>query len=138
MGVLMEFIEDSGKEENLFRMLQMLTFETNFFKRIQALEVINNMLEDNLKDDNFEKFMKKFTDDPIFMRKARLISIMEESTETALEYYGYDYISTPDFEFDERFQAKRRTIDKKINEFCGRLMKEISKEEDLFADDDED
>jgi len=135
----MDFMDDSGSEDKLFRMLQMLTFETNFFKRIQALEIILKMMDDNLskevKADSFDKFMKKYTNDSDFMRKTMLVSTMEDNVETALEYYGFDYISSPDFAFDEDFFKTRRMIDQKINEFTGLVMKELNKEEDLFGDD---
>jgi len=117
-------------------MLSLLTFETNFFKRLQALEVVFNMIEDDLGNKvgvlKFKKFLSEYTNSDKFMRQAKLISIIEDNIETALEYYGRDYISTPEFNYDKDFQSKRRKIDTEINKFIGQTLKELATEEDFF------
>ena len=117
-------------------MLSSLTFETNFFKRLQALEVVFNMIEDDLGNkvgvSKFKKFLSEYTNSDKFMRQAKLISIIEDNIETALEYYGRDYISAPEFNYDKDFQSKRRKIDTEINKFIGQTLKKLATEEDFF------
>lgn len=135
------FLEE-GKGDRLFNLLQSLTFEANFFKRLQALEVIFGMVDDSMGKkvniDSFKEFLIEYTEDKPFMRKVRMVSTMEDTPETCLELYGFDYISSPDFTFDEEFMHKRRIVEKEINNFIGRLMKESVEEEDLLGFDGED
>jgi len=127
---------DEEGDSKLQDMLGSLTFETNFFKRLQALEVIFNMIDIEVAKAvglyAFKSFLLAYTDDNKFLRQAKMISIIEENVETALEYYGMDYISTPEFNFDVNFQKERRKIDKKINSFIGLTLKELNQEEDFF------
>lgn len=128
-----------GDEEgstHLTEMLGSLARDTNLFKRLQMLEVIFNMMDDDVAKkidmEEFKKFLEVYTDNHEFMKKAKRISIVEDNVETALEYYGQDYISTPEFNYDEKFQLKRRGIDKKINSFIGKALKELDEEEDFL------
>lgn len=135
----MKGLEGLGEEEGqnkLEDMLGSLTFETNFFKRLQALEVIFNMIDDDIAEkidlNSFKLFLSKYIDDNKFMRQAKMISIIEDNVETALEYYGRDYISAPEFNYDKEFQEIRRIIDKQINNFVGKSLMELNVEESLF------
>jgi len=128
-----------GEEEGqtkLEEMLGSLSYETNFFRRLQILEVVFNMIDDELAEkidlQSFKMFLGKFIDDNKFMRKAKMISIIEDNVETALEYHGRDYISAPEFQYDKSFQEKRRIIDKQINNFIGKTLKELNNVEDFF------
>jgi hypothetical protein len=127
---------DGNSGMQLSDMLRALTFEDNFFKRLQALEVIKEMIEEEMKKlvdyDLFIEHIAKYTEDPKFMREAKRISIIEENVETALEYYGRDYVSTPEFDFNEQFQQKRAIVDKQINTFVGKLLKELNQGEDIL------
>ncbi len=128
------FDEKDTQGDRLFGLLQSLTFETNFFKRIQGLEVIFGMIDDELGNrvnlTEFKEFLIEYTEDKNFMRKTRLISTIEDTPETAIELYGFDYISNPDFQYDEDFMVKRRNIEKRINMFIGELMRESANGED--------
>jgi len=129
-------LDGDSKGDRLYSLLLALTFETNFFKRIQGLEVIFGMIDEKLGKtvdiDEFKEFLIEYTENKDFMRKTRMVSTMEETPETCLELYGFDYISSPDFQFDESFMNKRRIIEKRINTFIGELIKESSSKEDLF------
>jgi len=128
---------EEGGGIQLIDMLKVLTFESNFFKRLQALEVIAQMVDDDIKNivdfDLFFNLITKYTEDEKFMREAKRISIIEDNVETALEYYGRDYVSTPEFDYNEDFQGKRAIIDKQINQFVGKLLKELNEGDDFFG-----
>jgi len=124
--------------------LQNLYFETNILTRLQAIDTLMSALDDQiemkLKIKAFKKKLKeeymlpsKNKKDPRdnFMRRLKLYSKINENTETAIEYHSQDFITHPEYIFDEDFENKITELNMEINTLVGSLTKEYSRGEEI-------
>lgn len=112
-------------------LLTQLVFESNLHRKLNALDVIINACDDNIRQkrkiDEFYKWLhKNFLGNKKFMRKLALQSKIFENIETAIEYFGVDYPTHPEYIYDEEFSEILIELNKKINQFVGLLLKEYA------------
>jgi len=124
-------IEIGEGEELIPALLKQMVYEDNVMKRLQAMDTLLSAIDEDiakkLKTKEFKKELNvSYLDDVIFIRKLKLYSKMNENVETAIEYLGEDYVTHPEFIFDEKFEVKVNILNKKINNFTGNLLKEYS------------
>ena len=111
--------------------VQQIIFEDNLLKKLKATDVIINALENNIKlkvgAGKFQKYVHTLFADKEFIRKLTNLALMKSHVETALEYSGFDYISNPDYHYDEDMENRIIDIEKKLSVFLGNVLKEMSK-----------
>lgn len=124
------------KKQVIPEILHSIVFEENIFKKLNAVDVVVNALEDDVAHQvnakQFKQWLhKQFIDNDKFMRRLNLYSKMNDNVETALELFGSDYVTHPEFMYDEQFFSTINTLHKRINEFIGRLLKEFHASESI-------
>jgi len=129
-------LENEDKNNRIFIIAKELVLETNFFKRLQGVDVLIEMLDDDLKVKcdylDYRKDVKEYVEDDLFVRQAKLLSVIVDNVETAIEYYGKDYLNGDDFLYREDFEEKRKRVDNSINKFLGVVLREVSVTEELI------
>ena len=129
-------LESEEKNNRIFVIAKELVLETNFFKRLQGVDVLIEMLDDDLKVRcdylEYKKDVKDYVKDELFLRQAKLLSVVVDHPETAIEYYGKDYLNGYDFSYREDFEDKRKKVDNSINRFLGVVLREVSVTEELM------
>ena len=123
---------DFGEGANpLQNVVQQLIFESNLQKKLEATDVVINALDKKIKDDTnakeFQEFLHSLFDNNEFMRKLTLITQMKDIPELSVEYASFDYLSSPDYHYDIEFEKNIIIIKKKLQNFLGKLLKEMSK-----------
>jgi hypothetical protein len=88
-------------------------------------------MKQKTKATEFQKYLKLLFKDTEFMRKLNYYTKIKEHIETGLEYFGYDYISAPDYHYDADFEKKIIEIKNKLSQFLGVLLKELNKGEEF-------
>lgn len=116
--------------------LQQCVFEDNIFRKLQAVDILISALDDDMlkkiKGIKMKNWLHtNFINNVEFMRQLRLHSKVGEHPETSIEYYGQDFLTHPEFVFDAKFVETLTDLDKKLNHFIGKLLKEFSKTEDI-------
>lgn len=108
-----------------------IIFESNLQKKLEATDVVINALNkdimDKTKAKEFQKFLHNIFDDKGFMRKLSFYSQLKDVPELSIEYSGIDYLSMPDFQYDELYEDRIVDIKKKLQKFLGALLREFSK-----------
>lgn len=117
-------------------MLQNIAFESNLFKKLHAVDVICSALDNEVaevvKAKEFKKYInKEYLLNKDFIRKLKLISMLESYPETSIELSSQDYITHPEFHYDESFHNKIGKLNRMINHFTGICMKELNKGESI-------
>lgn len=115
--------------------IQQIIFNDNLLQKLRATDVIINALDENIAEKTnakaFQKFIHSIFEDTAFIRRLTYLSYIKTNIETALEYTGYDYISNPDFHYDETMEKKMQMIEKRLAKFLGNILKELNKGEDI-------
>lgn len=128
-------LDANGKNDKIFMIAKDLVFEINFFKRLQGVKILIKMLNDNQrKEINVDSFflgVNEYIEDDLFMRQAKLISVVSDNPETAIEYYGKDYLNGVDFMYRTEFEKKKKIVDDEMNSLIGRAINLIIKGEDF-------
>lgn len=128
-------LDGEKKNDKIFLIAKDLIFETNIIKRLQGMDVLIGMLDDSLKKTcDYDKYVSDtstYIKNPEFLREARLVSTITDNIETAMEYYGKDYLNGSDFIFRQDFEEKKDFVNKVINSFLGRLLLEVTATEDI-------
>lgn len=126
-----DMVDLDNNQDKLFIIVKELVFEINFFKRLQGIKIVLKMLNEEQKAEceaeSFSNSISKYIEDDLFMRQARLISVVSENTETAIEYYGKDYLNGVDFMYRDEFENKKKIVDGEINSFIGSVLNMIIK-----------
>lgn len=121
---------DMGGMNPLLMIIQNIALEQNIFKKLENTDTIINALDDDLKEKvkgvEFQKYIHKLYSDDYFIRKLQSTSTMKDNVESSLEYFGFDYLSNPDFTYDKQFEEKLMGIRKKLSVFYGSLIKEMT------------
>lgn len=130
------FLIDEGNDTTIISIISQLIFETNLYKKLNAIDTLLSSLDDKIAEKSnaaqFKKYLNtNFLLNVDFMRQLGLFSKMEENVETGLELQGQDYISHPEYVFDKEFAETKANLNKQINHFTGKLLRELTKGESL-------
>jgi hypothetical protein len=127
---LMPIDLDMGGMNPLLMMVQNIALEQNIFKKLENTDTIINALDDETKEkvegEKFQKYIHSLYVNDAFMRQLQSTSTMKDNVESSLEYFGFDYLSNPDFTYDKEFEQKLMIIRKKLSVFYGSLIKELT------------
>jgi hypothetical protein len=128
-------LDGNDKNEKLFLIAKDLVFEINFFKRLQGVKILIKMLDESQRTeigvDSFFQIVNPYIEDDLFMRQAKLISVIADNPETAIEYYGKDYLNGIDFLYRKTFEDKKKIVDDEINSLVGKAINIMIKGENL-------
>lgn len=133
----MSDILDLGEGQSpILSLLQQSVFEDNMFKKLNAVDILISGLDSDIAENTNAKSMKVYLHKEVlsnesFMRQLQMFARISDHPETAIEYFGQDFITHPEFHFDRVFINKLATINKKVNHFIGLLIKEYSQGESL-------
>lgn len=120
----------------LLMFVQNIAVEKNIFNKLENTDTIINSLDDEMKTKvnaiAFQKFIHKLYANDEFMRKLEYVSTIKDNVESSLEYFGFDYLSNPDFTYDKAFEEEVREIRKKLSVFYGNLIKEMTTAEGII------
>jgi len=115
----------------LLSVVNQIIFESNLQKKLEATDTLINALdEDMLKKTDakqYQIFLHKMFDDEEFMRQLNYNAQLKENIETSQEYYARDYMSSPDYAYDYKFEKKITHIKKKQQQFLGAILRELTK-----------
>lgn len=134
----MELQIDDGNSP-LPQMLQQIAFEENIYKKMQAVDVICSSLSGKIskkvKGTQFKNWLNEtYLENTEFIRKLKLISKLEAYPETAIELSSLDFVTHPEFHYDEDFQNAVTELNKKLNHFIGKCIKELSQGNSISFD----
>jgi hypothetical protein len=132
---MVELDLDEGQSP-LLSLLQQAVYEDNLFKKFNAVDILISALDDDLRGITGANKMKLYLHKEVlsnedYMRKLQLFSRIADNPETAIEYFGQDFLTHPEFHFDKAFQTKLSELNKRVNHFIGKLIKELSKGEEI-------
>ena len=91
------------------------------------LKEINQELKNKIGAEKFRRYLHSFFNNNKFMRELEYFSKIKSNIETSLEYTGFDYLSSTDFHYNEKFEKIITDIEKKLARFIGLVLKELSK-----------
>ncbi len=130
---MVELNLDTEGTNPLQSIIHQIVFEPNIQKKLDGLGVVLNALDENMYDaidgEEFKKYLDSIFSDRLFMRKLNYTSKISDVPELHLEYYGKDFLSNPEFNFNEHFENRVSEIRKRIRIFLGNLLKEFNKGE---------
>lgn len=110
--------------------IQQLVFEDNILRKMNGIDTLLSALDDDLAKkinaQQYQKWLHSFLENIDFVRKLSLHCKVCEIPETALELYGTDYLTHPEFQFDEEFNKKVVLINKKLSEILGHILREFN------------
>lgn len=126
-----QLILDEGKNF-IPSLLQQVVFMENLFVKLNAVDtLISSMDNDIIEKTNGKEFRKwlhiNYLKNVEFMRQLKIYVRISEQTETALEYFGQDFLTHQEFVFDEEFEKKLSFLNRKLNHFIGTLLRETNK-----------
>ncbi len=120
--------EESNPIHNL---LTNCIFQDNLLIKMRVTDTIINSLDSDIKTKTkaniFKKFMQDIFNDIEFMRKFEYNAQLKSNIETSIELLGFDYLSEPEFHFNNDFEKKLSEIHNKLSIFHGALLKELNK-----------
>lgn len=123
------------KSDIIPKLIQELMFEDNIIRRLNGTQVLLNAIDENIGDalgiKKEQAWLNTIIDNTQLMRKIRFITKIIEVPETALELYGQDYYSHPEFYFDANFHKRITDINKRISKILGSVLKEYTKGEEF-------
>jgi hypothetical protein len=145
-----------GEGNTLLGFVQNISIEKNIFSKLENADTIINSLDEDIKNrvlwvnkdeedglwfdekkhkkitaEEFQKFIYFLYEDDEFMRQLEYVSTVKDNIEASLEYFGFDYISAPDFTYNNRIEIRIRYVRKLLSKFYGGLIRELSKGVDL-------
>lgn len=124
----MELELDEGQSP-LLGLLNQVVFSDNLYQRMRVTDIIIYALDDDVKEDTdsatFQRYLHKYFSDKKFMRQLSYYSMVKNNIETSIEYFGQDYISTPDYHFNAEFEELVAIIEKKLAKFLGSVIKAL-------------
>jgi len=130
-----DLLMDEGKSP-ILSLAQQAVFEDNMFRKMNAVDTLISSLEDDVSKKIGAFAMKQYLHKEVlsnedFMRQLQMYARIVDNPETAIEYFGQDYVTHPEFNFDTDFMTKLNHINKQVNHFIGTLIKELAKTEEM-------
>ena len=111
--------------------IQQIAFSDNLMQNLKATNMIINSLDNELKTKTnaikIKKILIESRKDKRFMRKLTYLSKIKSNTELAVEYLGFDYPSSPDYQYDIKVEQRMVEIEEQLEEFLGKLLRELNK-----------
>lgn len=118
------------KTDNMLEMLKTIILEENVFKKINILDIVIIMMDDATKEKlpikKYRDFVKNLKADKELVKLLTFHSHIVANAETALEYFGRDYISNPEFIYNAEFVDQLDKINGTINQFIGEILRELT------------
>lgn len=74
----------------------------------------------------YKAWIHSLLDDIAFIRQLSLFCRVSEIPETALELYSQDYLTHPEFQYDEEFSKKIVEINKRLSKMLGHILREYN------------
>ena len=107
----------------------MIAFESNLIVKMRSTDTMIYALDEEIKDKveahKFQKWLHNIFKDKEMMRKIQYLSQLKSNVETSIEYYGFDYASSPDYHFDEDTEIQINKIEQALSLFLGKVMKHL-------------
>ena len=89
----------------LYNTLQNIIFSDNLYQKMTMIIVVINPLKKNQKKktntEKTKKYIQTLYKDKKFMHMLKYYSHIQSNTELAVEYFGMDYLSSPDYHYNE-------------------------------------
>lgn len=128
----MDILSDKQEQPQIVTLIQQAINETNLYKKIRITHTINHAFDTESKvHKDLHKYLDKILANTNFMRKLKLNCTIKENDQTAIEYYGKDYLGGDDnLQFDQEFEEILIEIENKVEEYLGFILKEISNKGD--------
>lgn len=127
----MELNLDGEQSTPIGSMIQTIVFNDNLMQKLRATQVIISSLDDKTKRNTNAVVMKQYIEKIFrqkeFMRKLKYVSLLKSNIELSVEYHGQDYLSEPDYHYDETMENKMDEIEDKLVIFLGSVLKELQK-----------
>jgi len=121
------------KTDNILELLKSIIAEENIIKRFQVIEIVLHIMDENtqlkVNAKSFKKLMKEIYADKELLQKIKFYCNIIQVPETALEYFGRDYASNPEYSYDPEFNDKIDSINTEINKFIGLVIKQLTDSE---------
>lgn len=109
--------------------LNQVVFNDNLLSKLRITDIVIHALDDDTKQAvnaaSFQKYLHSLFDDADFMRQLNYYSMLKTHIETSSEYFGQDYVSAPDYQYNPNYEAKVAIIEKKLAKFIGSIIKSI-------------
>jgi ribosomal protein L17 len=106
--------------------------QENLFKKLRLTHIIMHSINLTEKKANeLHKRIEEMLTDIDFMRKLKLNSKIKDNDITAIEYLGKDYRGGDEnMVFDAEFESILTELEKRIDEYLGMVLTELTKGED--------
>jgi hypothetical protein len=128
---MVELQLDNTSGSSISFIVQQIIFNDNLLHKLRATDVIINALDDKTKVEtgalSFQKYIYSIFADLEFMRQLNFISIVRTNAEVGLEYYGRDFVSEPEFNFQEENEKRFVEIERRLAKFLGLILKTSQK-----------
>lgn len=120
------------KKNTIPALLNALVYETDLLRKLNAVDTVLSALEPEIVEKthaiDFKNWLNRnFLTNLQFMRQLKAYSAIISTPETCQEYFSTDYLTHPEYQFDEDFEKLLIKINRQINHFVGKLLKEFSK-----------
>ena len=124
---------DGDRESPVLITLQFIVRETEYWSKFNMFDSVLSTIESEKVDTKkIKKWLRTIALGNVdFIRKFEHFKKVTEQPETGELYFGRDYPSHPEFNFDKEFMEKLITINLKINDTVGILIQELSAEDDI-------
>lgn len=131
-------ILDLGDDKHpLLPLWQQVVFEPDILRKLEAVDSLISALDSNIAQKTNAKALKAYIHKEILSnenlsRKLELLRRVTEHPETAIEYFGQDYITHPEFHFDSEFWNLLKDVRRRVNIFVGKVLKEMTTGEEIM------
>jgi hypothetical protein len=117
---------------SLISIVQEAINQENLFKKLRLTHIIMHSINLTEKKANeLHKRIEEMLTDIDFMRKLKLNSKIKDNDITAIEYLGKDYRGGDEnMVFDAEFESILTELEKRIDEYLGMVLTELTKGED--------
>jgi len=117
---------------SLISIVQEAINQENLFKKLRLTHIIMHSVSiTEKKAAELHKRVEEMLTDIDFMRKLKLNSKIKDNDITAIEYLGKDYRGGDEnMVFDAQFESILTELEKRIDEYLGTVLIELTKGED--------
>jgi len=107
-----------------------LVFEENLLRRLNGTYTLLSALDEDLaikvNATKHKRWIQQLLNDVLFIRQLSLYSKVVDIPETAIELFGTDYLTHPEFQFDDKFQNRIISINKTLSILIGHILREYN------------